>query len=99
MNAAAAPMPAIMAQYIYAASQQGDLTAFLFLNATPGLTVDRDPGGVSLLHSVSYYASRMGRPQCHWDDQTFANRGNVAYSTSPLDQWYPAYLYLQPLWP
>ena len=55
LNAAAAPPPASVAQQIYAAIQQGDPTAFLLWHATPGLTVDRDPSHVSLLHSVSYY--------------------------------------------
>ena len=68
MNAAAAPTPAIGAQQIYAASQQGYPTAFLRWHATPGLTVDQDPGRVSLLHPVSYYASLMGRPLCRWDN-------------------------------
>ena len=90
INAAAAPTPARLAQQIYAASQQGYPTAFLLWHATPGLAVDRDPGRVSLIHSVSYYASRMGKPLCHWDEETFANRGNVAYGTAPLDQWDPA---------
>ena len=60
MNAAAAPPPASVAQQIYAARQQEDPTAFLLWHATPGLTVDRDPGRVSLLHLVSYYTSWMG---------------------------------------
>ena len=96
MNASAAPTPDSVAQQIYAASQQGDPTAFLLWHVTPGLTVDQDPGRVSLLHSVSYYATRMGRPLCHWDNETFANRGNVAYGTAPLAQLDPAYLHLAP---
>ena len=96
LNAAAAPAHASVAQQIYAASQQGDPTAFLLWHATPGITVDWDPGRVSLLHSVSYYASRMGRPPCCWDDDTFANRGNAAYGTAPLVQWDPSYLHLAP---
>ena len=96
MNAAAAPTPASVAHQIYAAIQQGDPTAFLLWHATPGLTVDWDPGRVSLLHSVSYYASRMGRPLCRWDNKTFANRGDIAYDTAPLAQWDPAYLHLSP---
>ena len=52
--------------------------------------------GVSLLHSVSYYASPMGRPPCRWDDGTLANRGDVAYGTAPLAQWDPAYFHLAP---
>ena len=38
----------------------------------------------------------MGRPQCRWDDETFANRGDVAYGTAPLAQWDHAYLHLAP---
>ena len=83
MNADAVPTPASVEQHIYAACQQVDPTAFLLWHATPGLTVDRDPGRVSLLHLVSYYASRMGRPPCCWDDENFANRGNEAYGTAP----------------
>ena len=66
-------------------------------HATPGLTVDRDPGRVSLLHSVSHYASRMGRPLCCWDDENFANRGDMTYCTAPLAQWDLAYLHLAPV--
>ena len=40
--------------------------------------------------------SNMGRPPCRWDDETFANRGEKAYHTAPLAQWYPAYLHLAP---
>ena len=97
INAAAAPTPASVAQQIYGASQQGDPTAFLLWHPTPGLTVDWDPSCISLLHSVSYYASQMGRPPCCWDDVTFANRGNVAYGTAPLAQCDSAYLHLA--WP
>ena len=53
MNSAAAPMPTSVAQHIYAASQQGDPTAFLLWHTTPGITVDRDPGRFSLLNLVS----------------------------------------------
>ena len=96
MNAVATPPPARVAHQIYAASQQGYPAAFLLWHATPRLTVDRDPGCVFLLHLISYYASRMGRPPCCWDDKIFGNRGNVAYGTTPLAQWDPAYLHLAP---
>ena len=65
INAAAAPKPTSVAHQIYATSQQGDPTAFFLWHATPGLTLDQYPGRVSLLHSVIYYASRMGRPLCY----------------------------------
>ena len=64
LNAAAAQTPASVAQHIYAVRQQGDPTAFLLWHGTPGLAADQDPGRISLLHSVSHYASRMGRPPC-----------------------------------
>ena len=57
-----------MSQQIYAEIQQGDPTTFLLWHATPWLVEDRDPSRVSLLHSVSYYASRVGRPPCQWDN-------------------------------
>ena len=94
LNAAAAPTPASVTQHIYAASQQGDPTAFLLWHATPGLVADRDPSRISLLHTVSHYASRMGRPPCCWDGESFANRGDVTFGTAPLAHWYPAYLHL-----
>ena len=96
MNTAAAQTPARVSQQIYAASQQGDPTAFLLWHATPGLAEDQDPGHISLLHSVSYYVSRMGRPPCKWDDGTFANCGDMSYSTVPLAVWDPTYLHLAP---
>ena len=66
LNAAATPPPAIVAQQVYAAIQKGDPTAFLLWHTTPGLTADWDPGRISLLHTVSHSASRMGRPPCRW---------------------------------
>ena len=87
MNAAAVLTPAIVSQQVYAASQQGDPTALLLWHATPELAKDQDPSRVSLLHSVSHYASQMGIPPCQWDDWTFANRGDVSYGTAPLAKW------------
>ena len=62
MNADAAQTLASVSQKIYATSQQGDPTALLLWHAMPGLAKDQDPGSIFLLHSVSYYASRMGQP-------------------------------------
>ena len=84
MNAAAVQNPASVSQQIYTASQQIDPTAFLLWHATPGLAEDRDPGRISLLHFVSYYASRTGRLPCKWEDGAFANRGDVSYGTAAL---------------
>ena len=58
MNAAAAQTPESVSQQIYVASQQGDPTAFLLWHATPGIAKDRDPGRVSLLHSIT--TTRVG---------------------------------------
>ena len=60
------------------------------------LAEDHDPGRVLLLHSVSHYASRMGRPASKWDNRTFANQGDVSYGTAPLAVWGPTYLHLAP---
>ena len=96
MNAAAALAPASVSQQVYAASQKEDHTTFLLWHATPRLAEDQDPGRVSLPHSVSHYASWMGRPPSQWDDGTFANRVDVAYGTAPLANWEPTYLHLAP---
>ena len=86
LNAAAAPPPASVAQPIYATSQQGYPTSFLLWHATPRIAVDRNLGRISLLHLVSHYMSRIGQPPCHWDNKTFANRGDVTFGTAPLAQ-------------
>ena len=85
-----------VSQQVYAARQQGDPIAFLLWNATPGIDKDRDPGRVLLLHSISHYASRMGRPASQWYNRTFANRGDVSYGTAPLAVWDPTYIHLAP---
>ena len=89
MNASATQTLDSVSQQIYTVSQQGDRTAFLLWHSTPGLAKDRDPGRISLLHFVSYYASWMGRPPCKWDEGKFANRGDVSYGTTPLAVWDP----------
>ena len=94
MNTAAAQTPASVSQQIYAASRQVEPTAFLLWNTTPGLANDREPGLVSLLHPVSHYASRMGRPAIKWYNRTFENRVDVSYSTAPMAVWDPNYLHL-----
>ena len=38
----------------------------------------------------------MVRPASKWDDRTFANQGDVSYSTLPLAVWEPTYLHLAP---
>ena len=96
MNTDAAQTPARVSQQLYTASQQGDPTTSLLWQATPGLAKDWDPGHISSLHSVSYYASWMGQPPCKWDDGTFANRRYVSYGTAPLSLWEPTYLHLAP---
>ena len=57
MNAATTQTLASVSQHIYTASQQGDPTALLLWHTTPKLAEDRDPDCISLLHSVSFYAS------------------------------------------
>ena len=78
MNAGATQAPASVSQKIYTTRQQEDPIVFLLWHATPGIAEDRDPGRVSLPHSVSHYPSRMGRPASQWDNRTFANRVDVS---------------------
>ena len=94
LNATAVPTPASVTQQIYAASQQGDPTAFLLWHATSGLAAERNPGRISLLHTVSHYASRMGRSPCCWDGESFTNWGDVTFGTAPLAHWDPSKLHL-----
>ena len=89
MNAVAAQTPASVPEQIYTANQHGDPTAFLLWHATPRLAKDWDPGRISLLHSVSHYASRMGGPYCKWEDRKFAKHWVVSYGTPPLPVWEP----------
>ena len=96
MNADASQTPTSISQQIYTEIQEGEPTDFLLWHAMPGIAKDQDPGRISLLHFVSYYASRMGRPPCRWDDGTFVNRGYVSYGTAPLAVWDPTYLHLAP---
>ena len=96
MNAAAAKTPANVSQQIYAAIQQGDPTAFLLWHTMAGLAKDRDPGCVSLLHSISHNTSRMVCPARKWDDRTFTNRGDVSYGTAPLAVGDLTHLHLSP---
>ena len=96
MDAAATLTPVSVSQQIYAANQQGELTAFLLWHTTPRIAKDWEPGRVSLIHSVSHYTSWTGRPPCRWDKGTFANRGDVSHGTAPLVDWDPTYLHLSP---
>ena len=96
MNEGSAQTPESVSQQVYAASQQGDPTDFLLWHATPGISKNRDPGRVSLLHSVSYYTSWKGRPASCWENHKFVNRGDVSYVTAPLTVWDTTYLHLAP---
>ena len=74
MNAGDSQTPVSVSEQFYAVIQKGDPTAFLLWHATPGIAKDCDPGQVSLLHSASHYANRIGRPASRWDNRTFANQ-------------------------
>ena len=96
INTAAAQTLASVSHQIYAASHKKDPTAILLWNATHELTEDRNPGRVSLLHSLSHYASRIGYPASKWGDRMSANQEDVFYGTAPLAVWDPTYLHLAP---
>ena len=49
----------------------GDPTAFLLCHPTLGFDSDNDPDRLSLVHSISRYDARIGRPAPPWDDKAF----------------------------
>ena len=76
-NAAAAHEPAVLAQQVYSSTISGDPTAFLMCHPTLGFDSGNDPGRLDLVHSISRYDARIGRPASPWDDKTFGTRGDV----------------------
>ena len=59
-----------------------------------GMSPGEDPGRIVLLHSVSQFVNRRGRPATKWDSKAFASTGDVIAGTVPLANWEPTYLNL-----
>ena len=70
-NAAATHEPAALARQAYYSTMSGDPTAFLLCHPTLGFYSGDDPGRLGLVHSISRYDARIGRPTSPWDDEAF----------------------------
>ena len=68
-NAAAAHKPAALSWQVYSSTMLGDFTAFLLCHSTLDFDPGNDPGRLSLVHLISRYDARIGRPP--WDDEAF----------------------------
>ena len=70
----------------------GDPTAFLLCHQTLGFDSGDDPGRLGLVHSISRYDARIGRPASPWDDEAFGTRGDVVMGSVSCAFWLPAYM-------
>ena len=61
-NAAAAHEPTALARKVYSSTMSDDPTAFLLCHPTLGFESGDDPGRLGLVHSISRYDARIGRP-------------------------------------
>ena len=91
-NAAADHEPAVLSRQVYSSTMSGDPTAFLLCHPTLGFDPGDDPGRLSLVHSISRYDARIGRPASPWDDKAFGTRGNVVMGSVSCVRWLPAYM-------
>ena len=91
-NAAAAHEPAALACQVYSSTMSGDPTAFLLCHPTLGFDSGDDPGRLGLVHSISRYDARIGRPASPWDEEAFGTRGNVMIGLVSCVRWPPAYM-------
>ena len=88
-----APGPTNVAQKIYA--ERGDSpTAFLLWLATTGVDTDVHLDHIVMLHSISQFASPLGRPTTKRDSMEFTDMGDVVSGTIALENWEPIYLSL-----
>ena len=70
-NVAAAHKPAALSRKIYSSTMSGEPTAFLLCHSTLGFDPGDDPGRISLVHMISRYDTRIGRPASPWDNEAF----------------------------
>ena len=91
-NAAPAHEPATLARQVYSSTMSGDPTAFLLCHPTLGFDSGYDPVRLGLVHSISRYDARIGRPASPWDDEAFGTRGGVVMGSVSCVRWLPAYM-------
>ena len=70
----------------------GDPKAFLLCHPTLGFDSGDDLGRLGLVHSISRYDARIGRPASPWDDEAFGTRGDVVMGSVSCVRWLPAYM-------
>ena len=70
----------------------GDPTAFLLCHPTLGFDSGDDPGRLGLVHSISRYDARIGRPTSPWDYKAFGTQGDVVMGSVSCVCWLPAYM-------
>ena len=67
-------------------------TAFLLWLSTQGFESRVDPSHIFLLHSVSKFLIRLGRPATKWDSKAFAYTRCMVAGSIALSNWDPSYL-------
>ena len=91
-NAAAAHEPVALARQVYSSTMSGEPTAFLLCHPTLGFESGDDPGRLSLVHSISRYDARIGRPAFPWDDEAFETQGDVVMGSVSCFRWLADYM-------
>ena len=91
-KATAAHEPAALSQQVYSSTMSGDPTELLLCHLTLGFESGDDPGRLGLVHSISRYDARIGRPASPWDDEAFGTRGDVVMGSVSCIRWLPAYM-------
>ena len=81
-NAAAAHEPVALARQVYSSTMSGDPTAFLLCHLTLGFDSGDNPVRLGLVHSISRYDARIGRPASPWDDKAFGTQCDVVMRAS-----------------
>ena len=77
---------------VYSSTMSGDPTVFLLCHPTLGFDSGDDPGHLGLVHLISRYDARIGRPASPWDDESFGTRGDVVMGLVSCVRWLPAYM-------
>ena len=91
-NPAAAHEPDALARKVYYSTMSSDPTALLLCHPTLGFDSGDDPGRLGLVHSISRYDARIGRPASPWDDEAFGTRGDFVMGLVSCVRWLPAYM-------
>ena len=83
-----ATQPAQIATQVYNASAHGTPTAFMVMAPT---------GMIHLYHKLSRFEPRLGQPATQWDDQGFANSGELFHNQPILVNWSNDHFHLVPV--